>query len=183
MTEKNSMQYSNQSGLWLLLMIFFGVISRLIPHLPNMTPLISLSIIANIKLNRWYAMAAMVIILLVSDSLLSLLFKYPVLHHWSYFTYSGFLINTWLFSDQSRARFQGLFFSALAGTLLFWIWTNFGVWLTTALYTKTFHGFLLCYFAALPFLRNALIGSMIWITVYYFTLNPFSKKSSREFAG
>jgi len=125
-------------------------------------------------------MLAIVIILLVSDSLLSLLFRYPAISHWSIFTYSGFLITTLFFSYQTRTHLKWLFLSALAGTVFFWVWTNFGVWLTTALYAKTSHGFMLCYFVALPFLRNALIGSMIWIAIYYFTLSPFLKKLPRE---
>jgi hypothetical protein len=145
-----------------------------------MTPLISLSLIATLRLNRWCAMLAMVIILIISDSLLSLVFNYPTISHWSIFTYSGFLINTFVYSYQTRTHLKWLFLSTLAGTLFFWIWTNFGVWLTSAFYAKTYHGFMLCYFAALPFLRNALIGGMIWTTVYYFTLSPFLKKLPRE---
>lgn len=181
MIEKISTHGSNRSSHWLLIIIFFGIISRLIPHLPNMTPLVSLSLIATQRLNRWCAMLAMVIILLVSDSLLSLIFKYPVISHWSIFTYSGFLINTFAFSYQTRTRthLKWLLLSTLTGTLFFWIWTNFGVWITATLYAKTFQGLMLCYFAAIPFLKNALIGSTIWITVYYFTLSTY-KKLSRE---
>ena len=44
----------------------------------------------------------------------------------------------------------------------FWIWTNFGVWLTSHLYPKSFAGLIACYTLALPFLRNALLGDLIW---------------------
>jgi hypothetical protein len=50
----------------------------------------------------------------------------------------------------------------LCSSLGFWIWTNFGVWATSGLYSKTLTGLGECYIAALPFLLNSLIGDMIW---------------------
>jgi hypothetical protein len=180
MISKDTVPHSNQPARYLLLIIFVGIVSRLIPHPPNMTPLISLAIMTHLRLNRWYAVGAMLIILLVSDSLLSLIFQYPALSHWSYFTYSGFLFTSFLFSYQKNTRFHYLLGSALVGTLIFWIWTNFGVWLTSGLYDKTATGLGICYFMALPFLRNAIIGSIIWMFVYYFALHAFFKKPLRE---
>jgi hypothetical protein len=46
--------------------------------------------------------------------------------------------------------------SVLASSVLFFVLTNFGVWLLG--YPKTWEGLLACYTAAIPFFRASLIG-------------------------
>jgi hypothetical protein len=57
----------------------------------------------------------------------------------------------------------------------FWLWTNLGVWLLSGLYPKTTAGFFECYIAALPFLRNGLLGDIVWITAILFLLQSCQK--------
>ena len=45
-------------------------------------------------------------------------------------------------------------------SLLFFIVTNFGVWLTG--YPKTIEGFVLCYTLAIPFFINAIAGDLFF---------------------
>ncbi|MSP53081.1 MAG: hypothetical protein EXR81_02365 [Gammaproteobacteria bacterium] len=52
-------------------------------------------------------------------------------------------------------------------TLAYWLWTNFGTWLMSNMYSHDAAGFLDCYLAALPFLRNALIANIIYILIFY----------------
>jgi hypothetical protein len=118
--------------------------------------------------------------MVISDSLLTLLFHYPLFGYFSCFTYSGFLMISLLFSYRTPTHLHGLLASASVGTLFFWLWTNFGVWLTSGLYAKSIAGFGLCYLAALPFLRNALIGSLLWMIIYYCSLQVCFKKTARE---
>jgi len=48
----------------------------------------------------------------------------------------------------------------VVGTLLFYAWTNFGVWHIGGLYPHTLAGLELSYINALPFLRNQLLGNL-----------------------
>ncbi len=65
-------------------------------------------------------------------------------------------------SPKLQRSWKTLLIYILGTSLSFWLWTNFGVWLFGNLYPKTPHGFYSCYIAALPFLRNSLLGDMIW---------------------
>ena len=56
---------------------------------------------------------------------------------------------------------------ALTGAVIFYLTTNFGVWLTSAYYPKNIEGLIICYTAALPFLVNTLAGSMFYSIIMF----------------
>jgi len=70
----------------------------------------------------------------------------------------------------------------LGSSFSFWLWSNFGVWLTSGLYANSFSGLVSCYYMALPFLGNALIGDLIWsyIILGSFYLLLGTKASNKE---
>ena len=152
-----------------------GVFWRLIPHIPNMTPLVGLSLFAGAYLNRGPAFSIILAVLFISDLGLALIFGYPVVGYYTFFTYTGFLGVILLGSgvlDGSKWRFPAYILGSSFG---FWIWTNFGVWLTAPFYTKNLDGLIACYNMAIPFLRNAIFGDLIWscliFGIFYILLN------------
>jgi hypothetical protein len=181
MTKNLSHSFNDTSKLWLISFLCIGIIGRLIPHLPNMTPIISLSVLISLHAHRIRALMLMGIVLVISDTLLGFWFKQPIFGYWSYFTYSALMINTLMFSYQRRPSLQWLLLNTTAGALFFWLWTNLGVWLTTPFYTKTLHGFLLCYIYAIPFLGHTLIGGILWTSAYYIAIRPFARQLQGEF--
>jgi hypothetical protein len=146
-----------------ILWVILGVLGRLIPHLPNMTPMASLSLYAGSNLRRGAAFISLFGTLFISDCVLAYLQGYPIFSYWSLFTYTGFaailLFGNILKNNYKLSTVAAFLFISSLG---FWLWTNFGVWLTSALYAKTVVGLGMCYLAALPFLRNELIGDLVW---------------------
>jgi hypothetical protein len=63
---------------------------------------------------------------------------------------------------QNRVSAGGVLGSALAGSLLFFIASNVAVWLGGSMYPMTPQGLAECFFMALPFWRNELLGSLGW---------------------
>ncbi|MDB5179134.1 MAG: hypothetical protein JWN01_1077 [Patescibacteria group bacterium] len=59
--------------------------------------------------------------------------------------------------------------AALAGSVFFFIYTNFGVWLLDdgAMYDKTWQGLVQCYAMGLPFYRTMLLGNMVLVPAYF----------------
>src|SRR5439155_17595466 len=85
--------------------------------------------------------------------------------------YASFLAivaaGRWLSRSRTLARTVG---AVLGGSLLFYLFTNFAVWLGGAhgaMYEQSAAGLLECYVAALPFFRNALAGDLIWTAVLF----------------
>ncbi len=110
------------------------------------------------------------------------------------FTWSGFLVPA-LFMNSALKKLgskgvKKYFFGTSAGlstNLLFFLWTNFGVWLldTWGMYPKTLQGLLMSYVNGLPFLRNQFISSLIFIPLGIYTIEVSKllyKKHSSSFA-
>jgi hypothetical protein len=153
-------------------LIFVGVVGRLIPHLPDMTPLTNLSLFAGAKFRRSHALITTFLSLFISDLFLSYFFHFSLWGYWSFFTYSGFLGITLL--GKYLGKYPKNFFTlgfVLMSSFGFWLWTNFGVWLEGQLYPETLSGLGSCYMAALPFLRNAILGDLLWMGVIFGIVN------------
>lgn len=144
-----------------IVLIIIGILSRLIPHIPNVNPLISISLITGRNFSRFMALSILFFTMVISDIGLALLFGYSIFGYWTLFTYTGFIAITFIGSKlkySSKALPIYIFFSSFG----FWVWTNFGVWLTSGMYSRTLIGLANCYIAALPFLSNSLLGDMVW---------------------
>ncbi|MCP2265883.1 DUF6580 family putative transport protein [Promicromonospora thailandica] len=61
------------------------------------------------------------------------------------------------------ARYVAALGVGLGGSLWFFLWTNFGVWLMDGLYPQTADGLLASYVAGLPFLRTMLLGNLVLV--------------------
>lgn len=156
-------------ALW----IFIGVVGRLIMHLPDATPLTSLCVLSPVYFSKRLSVFIMLITLMLSDFALHMLMHYPLYGLWTLFTYSGWLgvIFLGVFLAKKMTAPRALYFSC-SGALFFWIWTNFGTWITTAMYPHSFSGLMMCYAAALPFLRNSVIASVVWTGVIVWVASP-----------
>lgn len=145
-----------------------AVVGRIIPHIPNATPLTSLSLLAGVLLSRPKALGIILFSLVVSDFILSHLYHYPILGSWTLFTYSGFafvvLIGAYL---SMQSPLQSYLVTIALVSIAYWEWTNFGVWLLSGIYPHSISGLIICYEAALPFLRNALCGDLVWMVTLF----------------
>ena len=150
--------------------IVLGVVARLIPHPANVTPMTSISLFGGAQLGRKAAYALTFLVLVLSDLLLAAVNGHQAFGAWTFFTYTGFAAIVYaggfLHQRPGALRTVGLL---LGSSLGFWLWTNFGTWATGAygLYPRNIEGLAACYMAALPFLRNALLGDLAWGAVFF----------------
>lgn len=140
-------------------LLVIGIGWRLIPHLPNFAPIGAIAITAGM-IFRWYkAVWIPLSIMIMSDLIIGL--------------YQGF-IWTWL--SVAIIPIAGLLLrrlprmwripaGALSASLLFFIVSNFGVWIASGMYSHTVNGLIECYIMALPFLRATLISDLVFTTM------------------
>jgi hypothetical protein len=102
--------------------------------------------------------------MIVSDFALSRMYGYPVFGFVSLFVYGSFVLHAWLGRLLCRITGGGLI-AAIAGALLFFLVTNFGVWLEGGLYPRTSEGLVQCYTMAIPFFKSTLLGNLFWTPV------------------
>ena len=90
------------------------------------------------------------------------------LHPLIAYTWGGFvlvaLFGMLLHDQRNRIRIP---LGAVGCSLLFYVVSNFGVWLQGQLYPATWHGLIECYTLALPFLRTSFLADMTFSVVLF----------------
>lgn len=155
--------------------ILFAALSRLLPHATNFTPLGAIALFgaAYFPSKKW-AFIIPILALWLSDLFLNNIFYSAYYDGFTLFT-SGFLyiygafaliiiLGFYLFKHITLPRVVG---GALGGSIIFFVISNFGVWLTSPMYPLTFEGLALCYTAAIPFFHYTLAGNLLYCGVLF----------------
>lgn len=102
------------------------------------------------------------------------------------FTWTGFLIPAVFASPILKSLYAKfhllhntkvlpltLTLTGISANLFFFIYTNLGVWLLDSwgMYTKDLPGLILCYVNGLPFLKNQIVSSLIFIPMGFVLIN------------
>tara|TARA_B100001540_G_scaffold284486_1_gene276837 strand:- start:14085 stop:14612 length:528 start_codon:yes stop_codon:yes gene_type:complete len=157
-------------------LILILVASRLIPHPPNFTPVITIAIMSGYLFKNIYLS---LFVLLVSMLLGDFFIGY---YKNMLFVYFSLFLITFIFSNiNNKINYKNLLFFGFCGSLIFFIISNLGVWLTGNLYTKNLNGLMECYFLALPFFKNTILSTFLFSYIIYFSnnyLNVFSKENN-----
>jgi len=142
--------------------IFFiiaTVILRLIPHLPNFAPIAALALFGGTYLNKKYALLIPLLAMFFSDYFIGFAEVWVTFSIYLSFFLIG-LIGLWLRNHRKLPNIAG---ASLAGSILFFIITNFAVFAATPWYPKTFQGLVQCYTMAIPFFRNTVLGDLFYV--------------------
>ncbi len=126
--------------------------SRFIPHPPNFTSLLALSFYVPALLGRKF-LPILIFSFIITDFVIG--FHSTVLFTWGSVLIIGQLSK--YLSLNMKSRLVG----ALLGALIFYILTNFGVWILGG-YSYTLNGLIICYTLALPFFAYSLISTLIF---------------------
>ncbi len=152
--------------------VFVAAMSRLLPHAPNFTPLAAIALFSGAYIsNRLLAFSLPLLVMLISDALMGFngwVFTEQVLT--VYGTYALIaLLGMQLLRKKSILR-VGI--GSLSSSVLFFITTNFAVWLggyfhQPALYSMNMQGLASCYAAAIPFFQNTLSGDVFYSALLF----------------
>ena len=162
---------SHRPLLMVLALIFLAALSRLLPHPPNFGPVAAIALTGGAFLpQRWMAWVVPFAALYASDLLLNNLVygQYYEGFFWGVngWVYAGFaltiLLGSWAGSRGKGKSTPRLVLGLTVSTLLFFLLTNFGVWLGSGMYPRTGSGLLAAYAAGLPFLLNSALGNLLF---------------------
>jgi hypothetical protein len=160
----------NKRLILLMAIIVVAALTRLIPHPPNVTPIAAMALFGGACLgNRKLAYLIPIAAMLLSDLVLACTrYNLSMLLSIQPLVYACILATTaigQLIGD--RRSVPRVVAASLAGSLLFFVVTNFGTWATGTLYPMTPSGLAVCYTAAIPFFRNSLLGDLAFTTVLF----------------
>ncbi len=141
--------------------LVLGVVSRLIIHLPNFTPVIALALFGGVYLKKQQAVILPVLMMIIADLFIGIDATFP-------FTWGSMaaiaVIGLWVRKNKSFTAVAG---SSLLSSVLFFLVSNFGVWLVQNMYPHTLAGLIECYVMAIPFFGSTLVSTIIYTAVLF----------------
>ncbi len=144
-------------------LIALAVASRFLPVPPNFSPIISLALFSGAYLtNKKLAYIVPIAAMLISDIFLGF-------HYDMFAVYGSFALIIYLGTAMHKVNVKSVAFNSLSGSVLFFVITNFSVWVTSGMYPHNFSGLLTCYEMAIPFFRNTVASALIYSTVMFGT--------------
>ncbi|HUY69803.1 MAG TPA: DUF6580 family putative transport protein [Candidatus Tyrphobacter sp.] len=146
-----------------IIFAFLTLVLRLEPHSPNFVPVAALALWAGAYLPRKIGFVFPLAVMFVSDAFIGF-------YDWRlmivvYASFAAIIaVGWWVGKDKSLGR---IFLASLAGSVLFYLATNFGVWALSSWYPKTAGGLADAYLLAIPFFRNTLAGDLFFNGVFF----------------
>ena len=152
-------------------LIFILFFSRLIPHPPNFTPIITTAILSTFFFRKLYlSLIVILIAMLLSDIFIGF-------YKNMFFVYlSLFLIVLIFFKYGKKINSKNLFIFSFFGSLIFFIISNFGVWVLSDMYEKNINGLIYCYVLAIPFFLNTFFSTILFSYSAYYVNYLYTKK-------
>lgn len=130
---------------------------RLIPHPPNFTPILAISVFTGIKFkNNLFSFVIPIIAMLISDAVIGF-------HSGILVVYSAIFLSAVI-----AKKFNNINSSVLASCVLFFLVTNFQVWIVSPSYPKSLFGILECYTLAIPFFGMTLLSTFFYSYVLFY---------------
>ncbi len=143
-------------------LLVLGIFSRLVVHSWNFTPVIALALFGGVYLKKkqWAIMLPLALFA-VTDLILGF-------HQTMFFTWGSVVLiaamGLWVKKNKNLKTVLG---GGLASAVLFFVITNFGVWLTTGMYPMTIAGLSECFVLAVPFFRGTLAGTFVYGAILF----------------
>lgn len=161
----------NKKTLYIIIgFIVFAALARLLPHAYNFTPVGAIALFgAAYFTNKKWALIVPLTALFISDLLLNNIMYAAYYEGFAWVT-SGFLylygsfalvviLGYYLLKKITVGRVLG---GAIGASLIFFIVSNFGVWISSPMYPLSIEGLIACYTAAIPFFHNTLAGNLVY---------------------
>lgn len=146
-----------------------GVLSRTSFHLgQNIEFITAIGLVSGFLFTKpWLKFSTALVAVVVSDLIIG---NTNII----WFTWSAYLVAP-LFGillrriglQEFASNLTGMQLAGVCFTLLFFLWTNLGVVLTTNMYSKDLTGLVQSYINALPFLQNQLLGNLIVVPLLF----------------
>jgi len=166
-------------------MIAITALSRLFPHMWNFTPIAAIALFGGVYFkNIKTAFVAPLACLLFSDLLLQGKYmagiaEYPAIYSGTWLVYLSFAavigLGILIRKKPSALKVIG---ASLTGSVLFFLITNFGAWMTDHQYypVKSLDTLMYSYQLGLPFFRGTLLGDLFFNGVLFGSFALLSKE-------
>jgi len=164
----------NKANYIVVGLIIVAFISRFLNShnawMSNFSPIAAIAIFGTVNFQKkWMALFLPFLLMLITDVCIALDQHTVLFHKYVVFTYGSFFLvgalSYWMRQNFSTTKLLSL---SLLSSVLFFVITNFGVWMVDGSgYPKNLAGLVECYFAGIPFFKYTLAGDL------FFTMSLF----------
>lgn len=162
-------RFANFRFLVLAAIVIGAAFFRLVPHPYNFTPIAALALFGGAHFARKsLAFALPLAAMLVSDIVFELLFGWGI-HSGMPVVYGTFAViaGIGIVLRNYRRSAVAVGAAAISSATLFFLVTNFFVWLGSVTYSQSLPGLAACYVAGLPFYGNQLMGDLFYSAILF----------------
>jgi hypothetical protein len=156
-----------------------SALGRLVPHVPNVTPLGGSCLFAGSRISGFWAYLLPLVVMIATD---------PLVGGYTYGSpaiYACFLINVWIGRRMLRTVIPirvGL--AAFLCSLQFFVLTNLALWVTAVVrhdpfYSADLAGLLTCYTLAIPFWGRTLAGDLLFSGAIFGLYELLSRRTAQ----
>jgi Family of unknown function (DUF6580) len=154
-------------------MILAAALTRVVPHPWNFSPVEAIALFGGAYFaSRSLALVVPLFAMFLSDLALA------AIHGGSYFTYfasaSFWLVYTCIalstvlgFGLRGKVNGARVLGYSLAGSVLFFVVTNFGAWIGSSMYPQNAAGLTAAYIAGIPFFKWTLLGTLFYAALLF----------------
>lgn len=145
-----------------IVFILFGALARLLPHVPNFTPIGALALFGAAYRGRRFALLVPLAAMTLSDVVIGGHTTLP-------YVYASFaliaLMGTLVFRNGvSTTKVVG---ASLASSGILYLVSNFGVWAAGTLYPRSLDGLVMAYVMGIPYLRSTIVGDLFYAGIMF----------------
>jgi hypothetical protein len=150
-----------------------AALSRLLPHPPNFAPIAGMGLFGAAYFSKkYFAFLIPFVAYWISDMLLNNLVYAQYYDSFQWFgdplVYASFaliiVLGIVFLKKVNPGRLLGV---GISSSVLFFLITNFGTWISSTIYAKSISGLIACYAAGIPFFWNTLAGDLFYVTVLF----------------
>ena len=161
--------------------------SNVFSFMSNVTPVGAIALFGGCYfVDRWKAFLVPLLVLFISDVLLNRIYYFD---HWTFFysgaywIYGSFALIVMIGHFIGKVTMLNITLAGVAAAITHFIVSDFGTWagggtdITTGLpFTLDMNGLLKSYYLALPFLRNMMIGNLVFCAILFGSFEWMQRK-------
>ncbi len=143
----------------ILVLILLTVFWRLGPHIPNFAPVSAVALVLSMTIGWRKSLAITLTIMAISDLAIG---GYSGMQ----WTWLGFaLITVFGYTIRRLQMTWRILGGALGASMIFYIVSNFGTWLSSGMYAPNIAGLVECYVMALPFIKATIVSDLFFTSI------------------
>jgi hypothetical protein len=149
-------------NIFIVSALAIAIFGRFIPHAPNFTPVAAMALFGGATLSdKRLAFLLPIIALFISDLVIGF-------HNTMWAVYGAFALTVLIgLKLKNNVKPLSVITASVASSALFFLITNFAVWLGSAFYPQNIYGLMECYAAGLPFFNNGIVGDLFYTIILF----------------